>query len=91
MLLLSILVTLSSLVTCDNRPSRPNILYILADDVGFGDVSWNNPRMVTPVLHKLASQARVMKMYNETYKKNKKGTFLSLVKSYFLLTPDARE
>ena len=56
MLILTILVTLSSLVTCDNKPSRPNILYILADDVGFGDVSWNNPRMVTPVLHGLASQ-----------------------------------
>ena len=57
MLLLTILVTLTSLVTSDNKPSRPNILYILADDVGFGDVSWNNPRMVTPILHQLASQA----------------------------------
>ena len=91
MLLLSILVTLSSLVTCDNRPSRPNILYILADDVGFGDVSWNNPRMVTPVLHKLASQAGIMKMYNDIKRIKIKRTFMSLVKSYFLLTPDARE
>ena len=60
-MLLLILVTLVSLETCNTKPRRPNILYILADDVGFGDVSWNNPRMVTPVLQRLASQAGLIK------------------------------
>ena len=54
-----LLTTLVTLVTCDTAPARPNILYILADDVGFGDVSWNNPRMVTPILQRLASQAGI--------------------------------
>ena len=35
---------------------RPNIVFILADDLGWGDVGWNNPSMadVTPHLTKLA-------------------------------------
>ena len=37
----------------------PNILYILADDLGYGDVSWNNPDMHTPALQRLA-EARVV-------------------------------
>ena len=36
--------------------SRPNIVFVLADDLGWGDVGWNNPSMadVTPHLTKLA-------------------------------------
>ena len=63
MLLLTILVTVTSLVTCDNKPSRPNILYILADDVGFGDVSWNNPDMKTPVLERLAREGVILDQF----------------------------
>ena len=35
---------------------RPNIVFVLADDLGWGDVGWNNPSMadVTPHLTKLA-------------------------------------
>jgi len=36
----------------------PNIIYILADDMGYGDMGCNNPesKVTTPNLDRLASQ-----------------------------------
>ena len=34
----------------------PNFLLLVGDDVGYNDVSWNNPAMTTPTLEKLASE-----------------------------------
>lgn len=39
---------------------RPNILYILADDLGWNDVSWHNPGMPTPVLERLAKSGVIL-------------------------------
>ena len=36
--------------------TQPNIIFILADDLGWGDVSWNNPDMPTPHLQTLSEQ-----------------------------------
>jgi arylsulfatase A len=50
------------LSACNNEnnenSSRPNIVYILADDMGYGDVEAYNPasRIATPHLNKLASE-----------------------------------
>ena len=33
--------------------TRPNIVFILADDLGFSDVSWNDPTIITPNLETL--------------------------------------
>ena len=33
---------------------QPNILFILADDLGWNDVSWHNPEMPTSGLERLA-------------------------------------
>ena len=41
----------------------PNILYILADDLGYGDVSWNNPDMHTPALQRLAEAGVVLDQF----------------------------
>ena len=46
-----------------SRPYKPNILYILADDMGFGDVSWNNPDMQTPVLERLARTGVILDQF----------------------------
>ena len=45
------------------KPSRPNILYILADDLGYGDVSWNNPSMITPNLERLARKGVILDQF----------------------------
>ena len=43
------------MVVSSDRP-RPNIILILADDLGWNDVSWTNKEMQTPNLEQLASQ-----------------------------------
>ena len=45
------------------KPSRPNLLYILADDLGWADVSWNNPSMITPNLEKLARKGVILDQF----------------------------
>ena len=49
-----------TLCACANRPaeSQPNVVFILADDLGYGDLSSYNPqgRIRTPQLDRLASQ-----------------------------------
>jgi len=44
---------------------RPHIVLILADDLGWGDVGWNNPDMldVTKVLTKLAREGTILDQY----------------------------
>ena len=39
---------------------KPNFLVLLADDLGFNDVSWNNVEMHTPSLQKLADAGVVL-------------------------------
>ena len=38
----------------ETKPDRPNILFLLADDLGWRDVSWHDDRMKTPHLQQLA-------------------------------------
>ena len=44
---------------------RPNIVLIVADDLGWGDVGWTNPNMedVTPTLTKLARNGVILSQY----------------------------
>jgi len=40
--------------------SRPNILVIVADDLGYNDVSWHNPDIISPNLARLAKEGLVL-------------------------------
>ena len=61
-LVIPVLSSLLVLVACSEKPkttqqsAKPNIIYILADDLGFGDVSVYNPgeKITTPNIDKLA-------------------------------------
>ncbi|MFT3934852.1 MAG: arylsulfatase [Chitinophagaceae bacterium] len=46
------------LLQAQNKSTAPNIVYILADDLGFGDITANNPdsKASTPNIDKLAQQ-----------------------------------
>ncbi|XP_037789387.1 arylsulfatase I-like [Penaeus monodon] len=56
---LSTLVALALLVG-SSVAKQPNILYILSDDVGWNEVSWHNPDMITPNLQELADTGVVL-------------------------------
>lgn len=43
--------------------SRPNIIYLLADDLGGNDVGWRNPAIKTPNLDKLANGGAKLDQY----------------------------
>jgi arylsulfatase A-like enzyme len=62
---LSMLVLSVCLSSCnskkESKPLRPNIIYILADDMGYGDVEALNPecKIPTPNLNKMAEEGIV--------------------------------
>ena len=52
------------LVSCNNKPEEtnknPNIIYILADDLGYGDLScMGQEKLSTPNIDRLASQGMI--------------------------------
>ena len=50
----------SFLVLSGAEARQPNILFILADDLGYNDVSWHNPEMPTPGLEQLAREGVIL-------------------------------
>ncbi|XP_066985391.1 arylsulfatase B-like [Macrobrachium rosenbergii] len=40
--------------------SRPHVILIVADDLGWSDVSWNNPNVVMPHMHDLAMNGVIL-------------------------------
>ena len=55
---LLLLCTTAALPVLSHAAQKPNILFILADDLGYGDVACYNPesKIPTPHLDKFASQ-----------------------------------
>ena len=48
------LFVLVSAVITGNACEQPNIILIVADDLGYNDVSWHNPDIQTPNMERLA-------------------------------------
>ncbi|XP_066948195.1 arylsulfatase B-like isoform X2 [Macrobrachium rosenbergii] len=40
--------------------SKPHIIFLLADDLGWYDVSWHNPKAITPNLESLANEGIIL-------------------------------
>lgn len=43
-----------------SAPSKPHIIFILADDLGWNDVSWHNPQALSPNLEALARSGIIL-------------------------------
>ncbi len=54
---LLLVVVFSSLLFqgCEIQPENPNVIFILIDDQGWADIGYNNPKVYTPNLDKLAA------------------------------------
>jgi arylsulfatase A-like enzyme len=52
-----------STAAADKKPSKPNVIYLLADDLGGNDVGWRNPAFKTPHLDKLAASGAKLDQY----------------------------
>ncbi|XP_068231884.1 arylsulfatase B-like [Palaemon carinicauda] len=50
----------ASMSTKQMAQRKPHIILIVADDLGWNDVSWNNPYVVTPHLHDLAINGLIL-------------------------------
>ena len=48
------------LIVCEGK--KPNIVFLLVDDLGFNDVSWHNREVIMPNLDRLASEATHLKI-----------------------------
>jgi arylsulfatase A-like enzyme len=56
-------VLASTLHAKDTPLSKPNIIYLLADDLGSRDVGWRNPAIKTPHLDQLAKRGATLEQY----------------------------
>lgn len=62
--LLAAVCLVGPVCAADTAPPRPHVLFVLADDLGWGDVGWHGGEIKTPNLDKLAhSGARLEAFY----------------------------
>jgi hypothetical protein len=47
-----------------HRDRRPNVIFLLADDLGFADLDWHDPSLHTPNLRRLAFSAHSVRLSN---------------------------
>ena len=56
---------------------RPNLLLALVDDLGSGDVQYNDPAMVTPELNQLAQDGVILDRFFRTAARRPSGASTS--------------
>jgi len=54
--MMSLLVLLLALVSCSLSDKAPNVVFIIADDMGWNDIGYHGSELKTPVLDKLAAE-----------------------------------
>ena len=54
---------ISALALASESRQPPNIVFILADDLGFNDIGYHNSEIKTPVLDKLAEEGVTLENY----------------------------
>ncbi|XP_078611417.1 arylsulfatase B-like [Branchiostoma floridae x Branchiostoma japonicum] len=69
MLRVLLFLVAGALVMFSARPgsenaTKPNIVFIVVDDLGWNDVGWHNPDVKTPVLDQLAHEGVIL---NQSY------------------------
>ena len=59
-----VLVYLSNIfIFVDSTSTKPNILFVLVDDLGWSDVSFHGSKIKTPNVDKLASEGVILESY----------------------------
>lgn len=61
--LFSILLLLVIPAHGEEKSTKPNVIYLLVDDLGGNDVGWRNPQIKTPHLDALAKQGAKLEQY----------------------------
>ncbi len=59
---LFIILFLLQIVACD-KPAKPNIILLVADDMGWNDIGYHNPEIKTPNLDRLAEEGVELDRY----------------------------
>ncbi|XP_059143573.1 arylsulfatase B-like [Physella acuta] len=63
--LLCLLVTILGMASsCRSQPAHPHIVMIVADDLGWNDIGFNNPNIISPNLDALAREGIIL---NQSY------------------------
>ncbi|CAD5215977.1 unnamed protein product [Bursaphelenchus xylophilus] len=74
---------LFTLITKTNGEKSPNILLLLADDLGYADVDWHDPKLSTPNLRKLAFSDHTVYLTNSYVNQLCTPTRSSLMTGYY--------
>ena len=62
-LTLGLVAATPAVAATGSEAPRPNVLFILADDLGWGDVGYHGGRALTPTIDRLASEGLELRQH----------------------------